>query len=376
VTVALDDERYNPQHHVPSKRFAVGDLIRVHAGEHGFAFDPGPQAALVAIDPRSGDVLAMVGGYDYHPGDFNRATRAERQPGSAFKPFVYGAALQSRRYTAATIVDDTPVVYKGWEPRNFDGKNRGPLRLRVGLTHSINTIAAKLIADIGVDTVRELAQGLGITSELGEDLSLALGSSAVKVIDMAAAFAGIAAGGRRLDPRLITRLGSETIERAEGEQVLSPEAAFVLTSMMQSVVQEGTGRRARRLQRPTAGKTGTTNEQKDAWFVGFTPQLAVAVWVGFDTPRTLGAKETGSRAALPIWLRFMERALRGQPKVSFRQPPGVVVEAIDPTTGLLAPAGATDALQEYFIAGTEPKEYAPSPDEVDPDTILMDTAVP
>jgi penicillin-binding protein 1A len=368
--------RYNPQSHAPSKRFRAGDLIWITAEDDHFRFEGGPQAAMVAMDPRTGEVRAMVGGYEFTPGSFNRAVDAKRQPGSAFKPFLYAAALDSGRYTAATIVDDTPVVIGEWEPRNFDGTHRGPVRLRVALAHSINTVAARLIDSIKVEPVRKLATELGIQTPLGEDLSIALGTSEVRPVDLATAYCGIANGGKRLEPRYILRIGKEQTRAPAPRQVLRPEVAFVLTSMMQSVVGEGTARRARKLRRPVAGKTGTTNKQRDAWFAGFTPQLVAVVWVGFDDPRSLGRRETGGRAALPIWVSFMRKALKGQPKVPFRQPPGVVVQRIDPGTGLLAPEGATDVLEEYFISGTEPKQTAPAPDEVNPDTILMSPDVP
>jgi len=375
-----EDERYNPQGHVASKRFAEGDLIWVRAeGEQGeLRFDGGPQAALVALDPETGEVLALVGGYEFHPGDFDRALRAERQPGSAFKPFIYAAALDSGKFTAASVLDDTPVVFGKWEPKNYDGVFRGPVRLRQALTFSINTVTAKLLEAIKLDPVQRLATGLGIAlppaSKL--DLTLALGSSSVRPLDLAVAYAALANGGRRVAPRYILRVGNQPVKRPEPRQALRPELAFLVSSLMQSVVQEGTGRRALRLGRPIAGKTGTTNDQKDAWFVGFTPQLVAVVWVGFDTPRPLGRGETGGQAALPIWVRFMQKALRGKPKLPFKQPPGVVVQRIDPESGLLAPEGATDVLEEYFLQGTEPKETAKPPDQVNPGTILMNPGVP
>jgi len=368
--------RYNPQGHAPSKRFREGDLIWVTPEGEQFRFDGGPEAAMVVMEPRSGEVLALVGGYDFVPGSFDRAVAARRQPGSAFKPFVYAAALDSGKYTPATIVDDAPVVIGGWEPKNFEGTYRGPVRLRLGLAHSINTVAARLIDAVGVEPVRKLAASMGIGTPLGEDLSLALGTSEVRPIDLATAYCAIDNGGMRVEPRYITRIGKEPTRPPEPREALRPEVAFVLTSMMQSVVQEGTATRARQLRRPVAGKTGTTNGQRDAWFAGFTPQLVAVVWVGFDEPRSLGRHETGGRAALPIWVRFMNAALKGKPKLPFKQPAHVVVQRIDPATGLLAPEGTTDVLEEYFVEGTEPKETAPSPDQVNPDTILMNPDIP
>jgi len=373
-TVELgDDPRYNPQGHAPSKRFAPGDLIRVRRHGDLYRFEGGPQAALVAMDPRNGDVLAMVGGYRVRPGDFNRAVQARRQPGSAFKPFVYAAALESRKFTAATVVDDAPVVIGGWQPKNFGGQYRGPMRLRQALALSVNSVAAKLIDRVGVEPVRKLARAAGIASKLGHDLSLALGSSEVTPLELATAYCTLANGGNRIQPRMVLRMGKEAEPAATPRRVLSAAADYVLVSMMQSVVQEGTARRARRLRRPVAGKTGTTNQQKDAWFAGFTPRLVVVVWVGFDTPKPMGRGETGGRAALPIWLRFMQRALKGKPRLPFKQPPGVVVQRIDPETGLLTPPGATEVLDEVFIQGTAPTETAIPHDQVDPGTILMGT---
>jgi len=365
------DPRYNPQKDSPSKRFRPGDLIRVQKAKDTFRFEGGPQAALVAMEPSTGEVLALVGGYSFRKGSFNRALQARRQPGSSFKPLVYAAALASRKYTAATIINDAPVVLGGWVPKNFDGRYRGPMRLRQALAHSVNSVAAQLLDNIGVGPVRKLARDMGITSELGKELSLSLGTSEVRPIELATAYCAIANGGKRVSPRYIRRIGKEAVKMAEPTQVLNPDVAYVLTSMMQSVVQEGTARRARRLRRPAAGKTGTTNKQRDAWFAGFTPGLVAVVWVGFDDPRGLGRGETGSRAALPIWVRMMQQALKHKPRRPFTQPPGVVVERIDPESGLLAPSGATDVLEEYFIQGTAPTETARPPDQVDPSTILM-----
>jgi penicillin-binding protein 1A len=370
------NDRYNPLNLRPSKRFKIGDLIEVRAEEDHFLFDRGPQAALVAMEPETGEVIAMIGGYTFSPGGFNRATLSHRQPGSAFKPFVYAAALDSGKYTAATIVDDAPVVIGGWNPQNYDGTFRGPIRLRLALAHSINTIAAKLIDDVGVERVRELAKKMGLSTPLGNDLSLALGTSEVIPLDLTKAYCAIANGGKRIEPIYIQKMGEQVLNRPKPEQVLKPEVSFILTSLMQSVVQEGTARYALRLRRPVAGKTGTTNNLYDAWFVGFSPQMVVAVWVGFDEPRRLGRQETGGRAALPIWVNFMEQALKSLPRLPFHQPSGIVVQKIDPLTGLLAPEGATDAVEEYFIAGTEPQEVAPQTDQVNPDTILMNPDVP
>ena len=365
-----DDPRYNPQGDSPSRRFSPGDLIRVRKAAKHFRFEGGPQAALVAMDPRTGHVLAMVGGYKFRKGDFDRASQARRQPGSAFKPFVYAAALDSEKFTPASVIDDAPVTIGNWKPRNFDGRYRGPMRMRQAMAHSINSVAAKVMEAATVARVRTLATAMGIRSPLGKDLSLALGTSEVYPLELATAYCAFANGGKAVTPRYIKSPAPKT-PAEEVRQVLRPEVAFLTASMMQSVVQEGTARRAQRLRRPVAGKTGTTNGHRDAWFAGFTPNLVTVVWVGFDDPKSLGPKETGGQAALPIWVRFMQAALKGQPKVDFSQPPGVVVQRVDPETGLLAPAGATAFLEEFFISGTEPKEAATAPDQVDPGTIMM-----
>jgi penicillin-binding protein 1A len=384
-----DDQRYNPQGDAASKRFAAGDLVWVRAEkiaeegagpeeakEERLRFDGGPQGALVVIDPRTGDLLALVGGYEFEAGEFDRALRARRQPGSAFKPVVYAAALDSGKVTAATILEDAPVVIGTWSPKNYDGTYRGHVRLREALAHSLNTVAARLIDQVGVEPVRSLAASLGVSSPLGKDASLCLGTSEVTPLELARVYATIANGGARIEPAYLLKIGAQVVRRTEPKPALRPEVAFVLTSLMRSVVEEGTGRLAKKLRRPVAGKTGTTNSQVDAWFAGFSPQLVAVVWVGFDDNRPLGKGETGTRAALPIWVRFMQEALKGKPRLPFKQPPGVVVQRIDPATGLLAPEGATDVLEEYFVQGTEPKEVARPPDQVSPDTILMNPSPP
>ncbi len=333
----------------------------------------GPQAAMVVIDPQTRLVRAMVGGRHYHRGDFDRATSARRQPGSAFKPILYAAAIETRRFTPASLLPDAPEVYKLWKPRNAGHKTYlGPVRLRVALAKSLNTVAIKLMSLVGPDKVVDLAGRLGIQSKLEKNLSLALGSSGLTPLELTNAYATFDASGLYASPRFLLRIGTkDTRTERETTQALSPEVAYVITSMLTSVIREGTGRKALRLGRPAAGKTGTTNKSRDTWFMGYTPQLVVGVWVGYDNyRRPLGHGESGARTALPIWLDFMKKALRKQPIRSFRQPPGVVVRRIDPKTGLLAPAG-TPGLDEVFVAGTEPTETAPAPDEVDPSDLML-----
>jgi penicillin-binding protein 1A len=363
-----EDHRYNPKKLKASQRFKPGDVIRVrptgeqHEGEWTLLPEFGPQAALVVIEPETRHIKAMVGGFGFQPGSFNRVLRAHRQPGSSFKPFLYATAFASHKYTPATLVNDAPEVYALWKPQNDEKEQfRGPVRLRTALAESINTVAIRLMADIGTDAVIDTARKLGIKSELTTDLSLALGASGVTPLEMANAYATFPAAGKYAEPVLVTAIGAEGVPAQAPAEVMPPDVAFLMTQVMTSVIQEGTARRAAgEIHRPAAGKTGTTNSHRDAWFIGFTPELCVAVWVGFDDMQKLGRGEQGARVALPIWITFMKEALKNQPARPFVQPPGVVVQRIDPRTGLLAPAGAATAIDEYFLTGTEPTQTAPS----------------
>jgi len=368
-----------------AERFKLGDIVRVRLaperkpggeGRPALALELGPQAAMVVLDPSRRDILALVGGYGYRLGGFDRSQRAHRQPGSAFKPFVYAAAIDSKKFTAASIVNDTPEVFKLWKPQNHEKDNfRGPVRLRVALAQSINTVAIKLLDDVGITPVRELAIKVGIVSPLPEtmDLSLALGTATVTPIELASAYASFANGGMAGETRLITAFGNEQVPVPEMRQAIPPETAYVMVSIMKSVIESGTARAAAgKLQRPAAGKTGTSDDVRDAWFVGFTPELLAAVWVGFDEKRVLGRGEEGARTALPIWLDFMSKALAGRPVSDFEQPAGVVVARIDPATGLLPPPG-TDGTEEVLLDGTAPTEAAAAPgEEANPDQMLLE----
>jgi penicillin-binding protein 1A len=369
-----------------AERFKPGDVVRVRLlpgrkrdGEDrpGLGLELGPQAAMVVLDPARKQILALVGGYGYRLGGFDRSQRARRQPGSAFKPFVYAAAIDSKRFTAASIVNDTPQVFAlGWKPQNHDKDNfRGPVRLRVALADSINTVAIKLLWDVGMAPVRDMAIRAGITSPLPEttDLSLALGTATVTPIELANAYATFANGGLSAEPCLITAFGEEPVPAPELRPAIRPETAYVMVSIMKSVVESGTARAAAgKLQRPAAGKTGTSDDVRDAWFVGFVPELLAAVWVGFDEKRVLGRGEEGARTALPIWIDFMTKALVGRPVSVFEQPPGVVVARIDPATGLLAPPGS-EGVEEVFLDGTVPTETAAAPgEEANPDRMLLE----
>jgi len=387
------------------------------------------QGALVAIDPVTRGVRALVGGYDFQASQFNRATQAKRQPGSAFKPFVWGAAIESRRYTPATVVYDTPDLYrdpwtgKEWKPRNFEKDSfDGPMLLGAALAHSKNTVSVKLVDSVGADTVAAFAQRMGISTDLPRNLTLALGTGEVIPIELVNAYASIAARGFVAKPLIVLRVRDRTgkvleetrpplpwdaapdgspapvadpsaapssatataaprpipaaapvptaaipsdggLPAAEAPAPPTftlpasgtrPDVAFVLASMMRQVVENGTGAAAKALGRPTAAKTGTAQEHRDAWFVGFTPELVAGVWVGFDDHTPLGPRETGAGAALPSWLSFMQAALGARPPAEFRAVPGVELVRIDPASGRLASDRQADAPFAAFLTGTAP----------------------
>ena len=357
---------------------------------------PEAQAALVAVDPRNGGVKAMVGGYDFRKSQFNRAVQARRNPGSAFKPIIYAAAIE-KGLTTATVFEDAPVEYysgkdKAWKPKNYDNIYRGYVTMREALTNSINVVSVKILEQIGVNYAIEFAGKIGITSPLSSNLTLALGSSSITPLELTMAYSTFASGGYRLTPYFITKvvdgegtvleemvppqvpvftpMTSAVVLTADEEeaplpppsplapiQVLSPETSFIITNLMESVVTSGTGQRARALGRPVAGKTGTTNDMKDAWFVGFIPQLVAGVWVGYDQERSLGGSGSGGQAAAPIWTEFMQKALSGVSVERFSPPSNVTFALIDPRTGALAPEGSEGSILECFIAGSEPTEY-------------------
>jgi penicillin-binding protein 1A len=384
-------------------RFKPGDLVRVRLaadrprpsstdesekrdkndkGGLALALDLGPQAAMVVLDPTTREILALVGGYDYHAGGFDRSWRALRQPGSAFKPIIYAAALESHKITAATVINDSPEVYDLWKPQNYEKEEfRGPVRVRTALADSINTVAIKVLSEVGLDEARAVATRVGITSPIAPDvgLSLALGSLTVTPLELANAYATFASGGltAKLDrSSLVRAIGAEKEPTPQLVPGLPPEVAYVMVSLMRSVIDEGTARGAvaGKLHRPVAGKTGTSNGQRDAWFVGFTPDLLAAVWVGFDDMKKLGRGEAGGKTAAPIWADFMVKATSGRPTKDFVQPPGIVVQRIDKATGLLAaPGQEAGTLDEVFLDGTAPTQQAPTAgDESSPDKLLLE----
>ncbi len=366
----------------PRQVLRAGDLLQVRVLSPGgpgvrarvsLEQDPDVEGALLCQDVHSGAVLAMVGGFDFARNQYNRALQARRQPGSAFKPFIYAAALESGNWTPASVIDDSPIEFtnrddaakvKVWRPSNFENEFFGPTRLRVALNHSRNVVTIKLMQAVGVQKVIAAAQRMGVASPLAPDLTLALGSSSVTLQELTTAYGAIADGGVRHDPLTILsvkdRSGKVLEEHApSGAEVLSRASAHVLTSMLQTVVSDGTGWKVKELGRPVAGKTGTTNDYVDAWFMGFTPDLVTGVWVGLDRRESLGWHETGSRAAIPIWLGFMTAAVEGRPTAVFPVPPGVVFAKIDPERGVLASPESLDAVVEVFREGTVPSAVAP-----------------
>lgn len=290
------------------------------------------EGALLAMDPRTGMVRALVGGYDFYQSQFNRALQAKRQPGSAFKPIIYSAALEAG-YSELSIVPDAPLVFrmapgKFWRPQNYDNRFVGPVTLRSALAHSLNSVAIRLAQRVGLERVIQQARKLGIESPLEKNLSLALGSASVSLLEMIRAFGVFAGGGNLAEPLFILKVTDRygnVLEESEptSKAVLSPEIAYVLTDMLKNVVQSGTARAAAKLGPNVAGKTGTTSDFRDGWFIGYTPEFVAGVWVGYDDHRPLGDKETGANTALPIWLNFMSGAGQGNSPAEFPVPEGI-----------------------------------------------------
>jgi len=334
-----------------------------------FALDQTPdvQAALVAIDPRTGGIKAMVGGYDFKKSQFNRVIQAKRNAGSAFKPIIYAAALD-KGLTPATIIEDSEVEYPDgaggmWKPKNYDGTFRGPVTMREALTNSINIVSVKIMEQIGAPYAAEYAKKLGFTSQIPANLALALGAASISPLELTSAYAVFANKGVLLPTSVITKVTDNDGNILQETPppvpvpVVSPETSYVITNLMQSVVASGTGQRASIIGRPVAGKTGTTNDSKDAWFVGYIPQLVTGVWVGYDQERSLGAGGSGGQAAAPIWAEFMQKSVTTIPVEDFEAPENVSFMLINPRTGKLAKESTPGAVMECFIKGTEPSAY-------------------
>jgi penicillin-binding protein 1A len=382
-TVKLaDNARYDPQHLLPSRFAEDGALLRVSllapfsgpdAKAPGGAKVPlrlelAPEGAMVVLDVRTREVLALVGGYEPVSGGLDRATQAHRQPGSSFKPFVYSYALYTRRFTPATMLDTNPGTLGAYKPSNYeDSEGAAPMRLREALAKSVNVAAVHVLSEVGPANVVTWAQALGIRSKLGPDLSLALGSYEVTPYEMAGAYATFASGGVYEAPVVVMKITAPDGRdvplppHPPARRVMAEAEAHLTTSLLGSVIDHGTAASARVLGRPVAGKTGTSNQAKDAWFIGYSTDIVCATWTGYDEPRSLGAREAGATAALPAWISFMKGAHDQRPPTEFPRPAGIVSVRIDPATGLLAYEGEEDAIDELFLEGTAP-EVASVPD--------------
>jgi penicillin-binding protein 1B len=331
------------------------------------------QGALVVLDPKTGGIVAMVGGRDYRTSQFNRAVQARRQPGSLIKPFVYTAAFESSllsiegAITPASLVEDAPISFETsggtWEPQNYDRRFRGEVTIRTALEQSLNVPAVRVAQTIGIRQFIDLLRELGLPKPQDDNLSVALGTSEVSLLEVTAAFGALARSGLFLSPTGLRAVVEPTGERVakhaeEGRQVVSPQTAYLVTSLLEGVMERGTAAQAAALglKNRIAGKTGTTDEYRDAWFVGYTPALVIGVWVGFDDRREL--RLTGAQAALPIWME-MARHLIPTDSPEFEKPTGIVTESIDPQSGQLTTSECPEVVEEVFIQGTEPTEYCP-----------------
>jgi len=372
----------------PAGVLEVGDVVYVEpmeSGSYRLRQPPKVQGGLVAMDPHTGRVLAMVGGFSYGQSEFNRATQAMRQPGSSFKPFVYAAALDNG-YTPASVIMDAPfeIVAGGqvWRPQNYGGGSAGPSTLRLGIERSRNLMTVRLANDMGMNLVAEYAERFGIYDKMLPVLAMSLGSGETTVMRMVSAYAVLANGGKQIKPSLIDRIQDrygKTIFRHEErtcencnandwenqaepelvdnrEQVLDPMTAYQITSMMEGVITRGTAAGKIKLDRPVAGKTGTTNDEKDAWFVGYTPDLVAGLYIGFDSPAPMGRGATGGSLSSPIFNEFMQAALEGTRPTKFIVPEGMQFIAVNRKTGMQAYEGEPDTIMEAFKPGTGPAD--------------------
>ncbi len=411
----LENQRLGKPPRKAADIIATGDIVLVrpardHEGKHYWHLTQFPEVsgALISLRAHDGAILALVGGYDYYRSKFNRVTQARRQPGSGFKPFIYSATLE-KGFTPATLINDAPVVFDDpalegtWRPENFSGKFFGPTRLRWALTKSRNLVSIRILRSIGVDYALHYSRRFGFDpDQLPHNLSLALGSANVTPLQMARGYAVLANGGFLVQPYLIARIthNGETIFEAQpldacpdcpyealpealdsegldhAPRTITPQNRYLMYSMMQDVIRQGTAMRARVLDREDiAGKTGTTNDQRDAWFNGYNQSIVANVWVGFDDNRKLGRGEVGGRTALPAWIDYMREVLAGTPDRSPEMPENMVVVRIDPKTGHPAPSDAPDAIFETFRKGNEPEEIpaADLPTSGDPGDPVDDT---
>lgn len=353
-------------------------------------FVPGPETGAIILDPKTRDVLALVGSFDFAHNKYNHATQAKRQPGSTFKPIVYAAALEEKAITPATVIIDQPEVFKlargkTYAPRNSDGQYRGPIRVREALGASRNVVSVHiLVKKINVNKAIDFAKKIGIEGHLAKNATLVMGSSSNTVMEMVNAYATFASGGFLTEPRFIKRIetvrGETQSFASKPKAVISPEVAYLISDLMLAVTsgytdnagkrRAGTARIVSKLKHPVAGKTGTTNEAKDAWFIGYTPYYVGGVWVGHPDNRSLGRKEYGGRVAAPIWLEMMKTAHQDKKRIKFQPPTtGITTANIDPKTGLLMRSGG---IVESFLAGTAPTDYAPEAQAGDVNNFIFD----
>lgn len=379
-------------------------LVRYDGAKFNLYQEPQVQGSLIAMNPVTGEVTSMVGGYNFKKSEFNRATQGKRQPGSSFKPIIYTAALD-HGFTPASIIVDAPIIYEDtsvefeWKPQNYGGKFYGDTIFRDCLILSRNIPTIKIVQQLGMNTVIDYAGKMGITSTLDRNLSLALGSSIVSPLELITAYSVLASGGKKPTPIMIKKITDrngnvleqydlsnlpdlniegqiQVHEKYEAEKnkyldamnkgakneplpdkyVVSPQTAYIMTNLLKEVITSGTGHKAATLGRPAAGKTGTTNDNFDAWFVGFTPNLVAAVWFGLDEAQSLGAHEEGGQVATPVWLEFMQQTLDGKPVIDFQVPSGLIFASIDTKTGKLSNDETVHTVTEVFKEGTEPKE--------------------
>lgn len=328
---------------------------------------PEIEGALVSLEPPSGEVRALVGGYSFEKSQFNRATQARRQPGSAFKPVVYSAALD-HGFTAASMVLDAPIVItignKVWKPQNFSHEFYGPTLFRTALVKSRNLVTIRIAQRIGIQTVIERAKTLGLKPDFPPYLPISLGAVAVTPINLCEAYTAFARMGSTIEPRMVLSVKgpwgrSYYKSKPEIHEAITPQNAYIMDTLLQHVVHYGTGFRAKKLNRPVAGKTGTTNEERDAWYMGFSPYLLTGVYVGFDQLRPMGKFETGSRAASPIWVDYRVQVEDMYPEENFPEPPGIVQVRVNPANGQLGGPGCTSCMTLPFMTGTQPRSYAP-----------------
>ena len=393
----IEGQKVGPRPKKPANVLATGDIILVEKvlktakgkeypeGSFGLRQMPDIEGALVALDPHTGRVLAMTGGYSHEISKFNRVTQAKRQPGSAFKPFVYLAALDAG-YTPATLILDAPfVIDQGpglpkWRPGNYTKKFYGPSTMRLGIEKSRNLMTVRLAQTVGMVKIADYAKRMGIIDKMPQSLAMSLGAGETTLLRITAAYGMLVNGGVKITPTLIDRIqdrqGRTVFQHDQRrcrpcrqvswtqqdvpkvpdirERVANPSSAYQMTSMLQGVVERGTGRRIKQIGKPLAGKTGTTNDSRDAWFIGFSPDLALGVYTGFDNPKSLGKREQGASVAIPIFKDFMAEALEGKPAIPFRIPPGIRLVRVNSKTGQLAAPGERAVILEAFKPGTVP----------------------